>query len=733
MEVRDLDGDGIDDLVFCGQDLGVIFGSKEGPAAPVTIPVPVFPAIVGPDAGPDTCSLFVDVSGEEATLTAAYSHGVVQSVPVRDGLVHAPVSAWLVAPRNDLLLYSSTPLFAADLEGDGDTELATLLREPTGVEGGFDKYLVASTALAGGALGPEGAWKLDLPDNLFPLAGPGGQGAPLPSAVGALDGVKGDDVLYPNGLAIVGGTEGFGVLDLSKITASPVAANLDGKGEKEIVGFNAEGLVAARIEAGQAKTLATIACPDCVKNALPVPADVDGDGRDEIVVSLPAGARVFDWDKNGALVESGTVDAKASCSYGSAVGALDWDGKGRLEVGFQGCGALHLFTAPENGNVSDEESGTLELPGFVSASLVDLDGDKSNDLLWERIPDINSGPELVLYLSGDKFAADKGTAIPRPVGAFTGSALPPQLLEVDGIPHLEVADATFPLVDGQLPQYASAAVTYESRIIGDKQVAPLIHDLDGDGTLDVTFGDGRWTSVPKMGTHVREVAKESMGCPSGRLARAGGLIPEVAPLMVGVEGQNLDLYMYSAASKMCKPLHQHPTGLHPTDVLVADDGTVVLSGLDIDMKMDGEVQLEVERSTGRVVAVKYSLNESPSSGEPEIVATQVEIGNVPCAPRRVAAVDLDNDGSNEYLVLCVTKAQGATVLPNPGQWLASQVWIVSPAPNGQGGTEGIGSATALLALPLDAGSSMATGDLNADGKPDLVVGGRGGVIYWPGT
>lgn len=169
----------------------------------------------------------------------------------------------------------------------------------------------------------------------------------------------------------------------------------------------------------------------------PAGADLDGDGRAELVVGS-FGASVA-WYRDGRLVDSALVTIPRGSNTTPALGDLDGDGDLDLLVG-EASGALNHFrndgtpTAPRFVLVSETFEG-IDVGRRSAPTLADLDGDGDADLL----------------VGSD----DEGLQLFRNAGSRT-------------VPRF-VRDTTFRL---DLPPIS----------------APAVGDLDGDGVPEIVVG-----------------------------------------------------------------------------------------------------------------------------------------------------------------------------------------------------------------------------------------------------
>lgn len=244
------------------------------------------------------------------------------------------------------------------------------------------------------------------------------------------------------------------------------------------------------------------------------PGDLDGDGRDDVVVLAPGGASAGavgvvrgGWtgslpldDGDGLLLANGALDSIAS------VGDLDGDGSPDIAVGSRsesgGAGSVWIWTTPLGGD-TNISSLPLRLDGEAGwgAGIVggrgDVDGDGHADLLIAA-PDegdifLVHGPvtaAAALSTRGTEVrGAGSGVSALQIVGDMDGDGLDDVVVgspnrsstgrawvlagPVSAVPSMTEADATISGVAGE-------------DLLGAAVGAP--GDLDGDGYADVLVG-----------------------------------------------------------------------------------------------------------------------------------------------------------------------------------------------------------------------------------------------------
>jgi hypothetical protein len=214
--------------------------------------------------------------------------------------------------------------------------------------------------------------------------------------------------------------------------------------------------------------------------ALPLVADVDGNGRDELVLWDPSTGRWYSVDSDGRSLRS-PDDIPMLGGDGDLPrrGDLDGDGADELFVWRPRLGEW-LAWDPDSAEpfiVKDDSGGSL---GFVA----DLDGDGRDDLVTWR-SDWRAWSAMTL--DGTSLFAGREVGhlgdVPL-VGDFDG----------DGREEL----ATWRPFSGQwLSQTAEEESLFEGVEWGQPGDVPVVADFDGDGRMDLAYwraADGEWAA-----------------------------------------------------------------------------------------------------------------------------------------------------------------------------------------------------------------------------------------------
>lgn len=279
----------------------------------------------------------------------------------------------------------------------------------------------------------------------------------------AVDDVDGNGV--PD--VVVGFPDGYihilslpdGVLRRSKWTgpgavqASPVVVDLFGTGQKQILSANTGGnIIAFDATTGATTFSATLTgTPQHLPGvfATPVPADVDGDGDLEIVVSSwDHYLHVFQLD--GSELPGFPVFLKDTSWSTPAVADLDGDGRNEIVFGFDcdGVQGQDCYPYGKGGYIGVLEPDGRWRPGFPSfvsnqvvwssPALVDLNGDSKLDIVvgtGNMPPSVMPGARVVYGLDGN---GNRIPGWPVAVGGETTSSPAVGDLDGDGSPDVAI-------------------------------------------------------------------------------------------------------------------------------------------------------------------------------------------------------------------------------------------------------------------------------------------------------
>jgi hypothetical protein len=362
-----------------------------------------------------------------------------------------------------------TSLVLADLSGDGRPDL--------GLVAGTGRVVSYLAALGGGG-----------------FAGAAGRSNSAVNVdrprLGDVDG-DGDPDIVVNGYVYLTGPAGRpiqapgGILGAGS-TAEVALTQLGGDDDLDVVFTSSGGVSQAHGNGDGDGTFApaVVATTPAAPSDLAV-GDLDEDGHDDVVASLPSTGQVAVLRSDGA----GALEAPVTVTAGPAPGSLvvaDLDGDGHLDVVVANetnlADSLTVLLGDGDGGFGPPTTVALDTTPFVVAA-GDLDGDGVVDLVVAGEPGTTTE---VRYLLGDGdggFAAHGGQTVDAPVKRLELADL-----NGDGTLDVVVATARFLLNRGDAT-FAGVLGTVPS---GEYAGSPAVGDLDGDGRLDlVAASSGR--------------------------------------------------------------------------------------------------------------------------------------------------------------------------------------------------------------------------------------------------
>lgn len=240
----------------------------------------------------------------------------------------------------------------------------------------------------------------------------------------------------------------------------------------------------------------------------PAIGDIDGDGRNEIVVPVSTG-NVYAWRGSGELLPGWPVirsETSMDYVYQSGAALADIDGDGDLEI-FVGSnqpdGAIYAW----HHNATPVEGWPIQVSstGFFRTPVVgDIDRDGKAEIISALV--LSGGESCSIYV----WRTD-GSLVPGWPKHVPAQADEVALADIDGDGDLEIFASTEMYYDSKSTFYYSGSVQawhhdgtplrgWPVRTSGVPAMdTPLIADIDGDGDLEVIAGTAESYYAPRQG------------------------------------------------------------------------------------------------------------------------------------------------------------------------------------------------------------------------------------------
>jgi hypothetical protein len=523
-------------------------------------------------------------------------------------------------------------------------------------------------------------------------------------------------------------TANFGFLQTFSTGGAPVSVavadvNADGKPDVIVANGNYAGTVAVLLNTtapgAPFPSFATRQLFDTSPNPSSVASsDLNGDGRPDLIVATYAGASVLlnETSPGGSSLEFTPEQTFAAGSAPDSVTVADINGDGKPDmlVTNYASATVSVFvntTAPAATSPSFAAQQSFD-GGFAPASVVvsDVNGDGSPDLIIAD-SSINSVAVLLNTTALGTVASSFPTAQSFPT-RLSPNAVTVADVNEDGKPDLIAAnfnDNTVSLLlnDTVLGTYPPNFRSQQTFAAGTEPSSVAAGDLNGDGRPDVIVSNYNAASISVLiNTTEPGVIAGSFGALQ---TFATGRQPlSVALVDINGDGKQ-DVVVANQRDNTVSVLLNTAFPGNTSAFFAAQ--TTLATGLDpfaltsADVNGDGKPDLIVANTGDRTLSVLLNTT-APGAATPSF-ATQQVFATV-LSPFAVSAADVNGDGKPDLIV--VDHADGTVA-----------VSINTTAP---------GAATATFGAPASFGvglnpTSVAAEDVDGDGRPDLIVSNNG--------
>jgi hypothetical protein len=613
----------------------------------------------------------------------------------------------------------------ADLNGDGKPDLAVANLSSSSVS-------VFVNTTAPGASTPTFAPKQD-------FATPGAFNSVLVAAADVNGDGRPDLITSASGASVLLNTTTPGSATVSfapnqvvnNSTGFLAVGDLNGDGRPDIVGSAVHGVdvllnttapgaaTASFALAGQFLT-GTVGSPEAATIA-----DLNGDGKPDIVADDLYGTAVLvNTTAPGAATMSFNSESFTSGfrPFSLAVADLNGDGRPDVVVAHEKEGRPNTPSVSVLLNTTVLGAGTIT-PDFPQAATAAASSEPFSvavgDLNGDGLPDLvvtnESSNSVSVFLNTTAPGASTPSFAPKQ--DFTTGAQPEFVaigdLNGDGLPDLAVADFGSNSVSVLLNTTAPGATTpsfaaHHDFTTGSNPYSVAIGDLNGDGLPDLVTANFNSSSVSVL------LNTTAPGATTPSLAARQDFTTGITPSAVAIGDFNGDgipdlVTANRDANSVSVLLNTTAPGAATLTFAAHQDFATQSSPRSVaigDLNGDGLPDLAVANSAFNANSVSVLLNTTaPGATTPSFAAHQDFTTGI--NPFSVAIVDLNGDGKRD---LAVANSGANTV----------SVLLNTTAP---------GATTSTFAASQDfttAGSaySVAIGDLNGDGRPDLAVANR---------
>ncbi len=408
---------------------------------------------------------------------------------------------------------------------------------------------------------------------------------------------------------------GWPVSTQSAIVASPSYADLDGDGRPEILVANVAGRVHVYRHDGTPFPGWPQAALGQFVFSSPSVGDIDGDGDLEIVVGSYTSPYVSAWHHTGAAVSGfpRTASFAQGAKMRGAIPLVNLDADPALEmVVATDDGLVHLWNV--NGSDLPGWPKSVDLNVQTTPAVGDVDGDGQLEIVvrqWEKI-----------YV----FNVD-GSAVPGWPRTVTKAHTSPALGDLDDNGTIEVVDVEASWVAAY---GGDGTLRFRTSLSGGFNYSNLsLGDVDGDGTLEIFVGanDGRVYGLSSQGSVL-----------PGWPVNAGGEVSG-APMIADMDGDGIPEICVGSANKRLTTWN--PDGTQAVQTYSVGS-TIFGTPAAGDIDNDGDVELVAGNEDGEIHVLDFTAPWSPQAAEWPMV--QADVRHTGHYRFDDAYGDLDGDG-----------------------------------------------------------------------------------------
>jgi gliding motility-associated-like protein len=731
--IGDLDGDGKPDLAVINKnDNTVSVWRNTSTTGTIT-----FSSKVDFATGTTPTSVAIgDLDGDgKRDLTITNSGSNTVSV-LRNTATSGTITAGSFAAKVDFATGSSpTNVAIGDLDGDGKRDLAVTN------SGSNTVSVLRNTATSGTITTGSFAGKVDFTTGTTPNS----------VAIGDLDGDSKPDLAITNSgsasVSIFLNTSTSGAITTSSFSGkvdfatgtipnSVAIGDLDGDSKPDLAVANSgSASVSVFLNTSTSGSIAFATQANFTTGTTPFSVaigDLDGDGKPDLAVAN-SGSNTVSVLRNTSTSGSITFASKVDFTTGTtpnsvAIGDIDGNGKSELAVINAGSASISVLrNTSTSGTISfatkvDFQTGSQNP---VGVAIGDLDGDGKSDIVVAN----NSGNKISIFLnassSGVAFTATSFVAQPILTTLLGPTSIAIGDLDGDGKPDLAVTNSSVNSISVWRNISTSGSISFATRAdfltaVGTRTTSIAIGDLDGDGKPDLAVTNNKTTlPVSNQVSVFRNIISISGSITSASFATrfdyiTGTISNSANSVAIGdLDGDGKrDLAVANSGSNTVSVLRNMSTSgvaftgtsfdnrFDYTTGTGSSPNCVVIGDLDGDDKLD----LAVANGANATVSVLRNMATSGVAFSAASFVAQATL-STDNTPNSVAIGDLDGDGKPDLAVANRGALKTVSVFRNLSTSLSNTISFNT-------------KTTLSLAFTL---SSLAIGDLDGDGKPDLAA------------